>query len=102
MRQKKRDQQLADEGAKALAAQQSVRITAEKLDHLLNLTSQAQQLGVRSAQSTSRSKRAAAELQGRLSSVRAQIVTIADRALVNVNSRGGRTTPDMDALEMDQ
>ena len=102
MRQKKRDQQLADEGAKALAAQQSVRITAEKLDHLLNLTSQAQQLGVRSAQSTTRGKRAAAELQGRLSSVRAQIATIADRALINVNSRGGRTTPDMDALEMDQ
>ena len=102
MRQKKRDQQLADEGAKALAAQQSVRITAEKLDHLLKLTSQAQQLGVRSAQSTTRSKRASAELQGRLSSVRAQIATIADRALINVNSRGGRTTPDLDALEMDQ
>ena len=101
-RQKKRDQQLADEGAKALAAQQSVRITAEKLDHLLNLTSQAQQLGVRSAQSSTRGKRAAAELQGRLSSVRAQIATIADRSLLQVNSRGGRTTPDLDALEMDQ
>jgi chemosensory pili system protein ChpA (sensor histidine kinase/response regulator) len=101
-RQKKRDQQLADEGAKALAAQQSVRITAEKLDHLLNLTSQAQQLGVRSAQSSTRGKRAAAELRGRLSSVRAQIATIADRSLLQVNSRGGRTTPDLDALEMDQ
>jgi chemotaxis protein histidine kinase CheA len=101
-RQKKRDQQLADEGAKALAAQQSVRITAEKLDHLLNLTSQAQQLGVRSAQSSTRGKRAAAELQGRLSSVRAQIATIADRSLLQVNSRGGRITPDLDALEMDQ
>ena len=30
---KKRDKQLADEGAKVLAAQQSVRITSEKLDH---------------------------------------------------------------------
>jgi chemosensory pili system protein ChpA (sensor histidine kinase/response regulator) len=101
-RKKQRDQKLADEGAKALAAQQSVRITAEKLDHLLNLTSQAQQLGVRSAQSTNKGKRATAELQGRLASVRTQIGAIADRALTNVNARGGRTTPDLDALEMDQ
>ncbi|MEH6634979.1 MAG: response regulator [Halioglobus sp.] len=103
-RQKKRDQQLADDGAKALAAQQSVRITSEKLDLLLNLTNQAQQLGVRSAQSTTRSKRAAAELQGRLTSVRSHIAKIADRALLNVNvsAGSGRSTPDMDALEMDQ
>jgi chemosensory pili system protein ChpA (sensor histidine kinase/response regulator) len=101
-RQKKRDQQLADEGAKSLAAQQSVRITSEKLDHLLNLTSQAQQLGVRSAQGTSRNKRASAELQARLTSVRSHIAKIADRALLNVNARGGRATPDLDALEMDQ
>jgi len=101
-RQKKRDQQLADEGAKALAAQQSVRITSEKLDHLLNLASQAQQLGVRSAQSTSRNKRASAELQGRLTSVRSHIAKIADRALLNANARGGRSAPDLDALEMDQ
>jgi chemosensory pili system protein ChpA (sensor histidine kinase/response regulator) len=101
-RQKKRDQQLADEGAKSLAAQQSVRITSEKLDHLLNLTSQAQQLGVRSAQSTSRNKRASAELQARLTSVRSHIAKIADRALLNVNARSGRSTPDLDALEMDQ
>jgi chemosensory pili system protein ChpA (sensor histidine kinase/response regulator) len=101
-RDKKRDQKLADEGAKALAAQQTVRITAEKLDHLLNLTSQAQQLGVRCAQSTNRGKRATAELQGRLASVRTQIGAIADRALINVNASGGRKTPDLDALEMDQ
>jgi chemosensory pili system protein ChpA (sensor histidine kinase/response regulator) len=101
-RHSKQDKQLADEGAKALAAQQSVRITSEKLDHLLNLTSQAQQLGVRSSQSTSRGKRASAELQGRLSSVRTHIAKIADRALLSVNARGGRSTPDMDALEMDQ
>ena len=101
-RNRKRDQKLADEGAKALAAQQSVRITAEKLDHLLNLTSQAQQLGVRSAQSTNKSKRATVELQGRLASVRNQIGAIADRALINVNARSGRITPDLDALEMDQ
>jgi chemosensory pili system protein ChpA (sensor histidine kinase/response regulator) len=101
-RARKRDQMLADEGAKALAAQQSVRITAEKLDHLLNLTSQSQQLGVRASQSTNKSKRATAELQGRLASVRSQIGAIADRALINVNARSGRITPDLDALEMDQ
>jgi len=101
-RRKKRDKQLADEGAKSLAAQQSVRITSEKLDHLLNLTSQAQQLGVRSAQSTSRNKRASAELQARLTSVRSHIAKIADRALLNVNARSSRATLDLDALEMDQ
>ena len=100
--EKKRDQQLADEGAKVLAAQQSVRITSEKLDHLLNLTSQAQQLGVRASQNTSRSKRSSAELQARLLSVRTHIRKIADRALLDVNARPGSSTPDMDALEMDQ
>lgn len=99
--EKKRDQQLADEGAKALAAQQSVRITSEKLDHMLNLSNQAQQLGVRASQNTTRSKRSTAELMGRLSSVRSQIGKIADRALLNVNARGGSHT-ELDALEMDQ
>ncbi len=99
--EKKRDQQLADEGAKALAAQQSVRITSEKLDHLLNLTSQAQQLGVRASQNTTRSKRSSAELQARLSSVRTHIRKIADRALLNVNVRPGNSM-DLDMLEMDQ
>tara|TARA_R110002073_G_scaffold14482_4_gene59067 strand:- start:15577 stop:19491 length:3915 start_codon:yes stop_codon:yes gene_type:complete len=101
-REKKRDQQLADEGAKALAAQQSVRITPEKLDHLLNLASQTQQLCVRASQATTRGKRSASELQGRLSSVRTHIAKIADRALLSVNARGMSSTPDMDALEMDQ
>ncbi len=100
--EKRRDQQLADEGAKVLAAQQSVRITSEKLDHLLNLTSQAQQLGVRASQNTTRSKRSSLELQARLSSVRTHIRKIADRALLNVNVRRGSSTPDLDALEMDQ
>jgi len=99
---KRRDQQLADEGAKVLAAQQSVRITSEKLDHLLNLASQAQQLGVRASQTTTRSKRSSAELQARLSSVRTHIRKIADKALLNVNVRPGSSTPDLDALEMDQ
>lgn len=99
--EKKRDQQLADEGAKALAAQQSVRITSEKLDHMLNLSNQAQQLGVRASQNTTRSKRSTSELMGRLSSVRSQIGKIADRALLNVNARGGSHNK-LDALEMDQ
>ena len=101
-REKKRDQQLADEGAKVLAAQQSVRITSDKLDHLLNLASQSQQLGVRASQNISRSKRSSAELQGRLTSVRTHIGKIADRALLDVNARGGQSVSDMDALEMDQ
>jgi chemotaxis protein histidine kinase CheA len=99
---KKEDKKLADEGARALAAQQSVRITSEKLDLLLNLTNQAQQLGVRTAQSTTRNKRASAELQGRLSSVRAHIADIADRALFNVTARGSAHSAELDALEMDQ
>jgi chemosensory pili system protein ChpA (sensor histidine kinase/response regulator) len=100
--EKKRDKQLADEGAKVLAAQQSVRMTSEKLDLLLNLASQAQQLGVRASQNTTRSKRSSSELQGRLSSVRTHINKIADRALFNVNARAGGTSAEMDALEMDQ
>lgn len=100
--EKKRDKQLADEGAKVLAAQQSVRMTSEKLDLLLNLTSQAQQLGVRASQNTSRSKRSSSELQGRLTSVRTHINKIADRALFNVNARAGGSSAEMDALEMDQ
>ncbi len=99
--EKKRDQQLADDGAKALAAQQSVRITSEKLDHMLNLASQAQQFGVRASQNLTRSKRSSAELQGRLTSVRTHIRKIADRALFNVSARGSSST-EMDALEMDQ
>jgi chemotaxis protein histidine kinase CheA len=96
------DKQLADEGARALAAQQSVRITSEKLDLLLNLTNQAHQLGVRTAQSTTRNKRNSAELQARLSSVRTHIADIADGALFNVASRGSGHSAELDALEMDQ
>jgi chemotaxis protein histidine kinase CheA len=102
-RRREQDKKLADEGARALAAQQSVRITSEKLDLLLNLTNQAQQLGVRTAQSAARNKRTSAELQARLSSVRAHISDIADRALFNVTSRAGtRHASKLDALEMDQ
>jgi chemotaxis protein histidine kinase CheA len=99
---KQLSKQEADEGARVLAAQQSVRITSDKLDHMLNLTNQAQQLGVRTAQSTARGKRASAEMQSRLSSVRSHIADIADRALLNVTSRGGQHASELDALEMDQ
>lgn len=100
---KAQDKQLADEGARALAAQQSVRITSEKLDLLLNLSNQAQQLGVRTAQSAARNKRTSAELQARLSSVRSHIADIADRALFNVTAKGGAgQRAEMDALEMDR
>lgn len=101
-RRKQVDKKLADEGAKALAAQQSVRITSEKLDLLLNLSNQAQQLGVRTAQSTTRNKRNSAELQARLSSFRTHIADIADGALFNVTARGSNPATEMDALEMDQ
>jgi chemosensory pili system protein ChpA (sensor histidine kinase/response regulator) len=101
-RRRQLDKQLADEGAKVLAAQQSVRITSEKLDHLLNLSNQAQQLGVRTAQSTNKSKRTSAEMQARLSSVRAHIANIADRTLVSAGARGEQSPEALDALEMDQ
>ncbi|GAB5451377.1 MAG: hypothetical protein Hals2KO_17050 [Halioglobus sp.] len=100
-REEKSDQQLADEGAKALTVQQSVRITSDTLDHWLNLASQTQQLCVRASQTNNRGKRSTAELQGRLSSVRTHIGKIADRALLSVNARGN-SSQDMDALEMDQ
>ena len=93
---------IADDGAKVLAAQQSVRITSEKLDHLLNLSNQAQQLSVRTAQSVTRGKRASTEMQSRLASVRAHISAIADRALRSVAAQGVQPGAPMDALEMDQ
>lgn len=96
------DKQLADEGAKTLAAQQTIRMTADAVDHLMNLTNQAQQLGVRSSQSNLRGKRTAAELVGRLTSVRSHIAKIADRALLNVTSSGAGQSSELDALEMDQ
>ncbi|MFK8047242.1 MAG: response regulator [Halioglobus sp.] len=97
-----KDKQLADEGAKVLAAQQTIRMTPEALDRLLSLTNEAQQLGVRSSQATVRSKRSAAELLTRLSSVRAHVSKIAERTLLNVTAKGGQAASTMDALEMDQ
>jgi len=101
-RAKKLSQKDADEGARALAAQQSVRITSEKLDDLLNLSNQAQQLSVRTAQSVTRGKRASTEMQTRLASVRAHIAGIADRALRSVASHDIQPGAELDALEMDQ
>jgi chemotaxis protein histidine kinase CheA len=96
------DMRLADEGAKALAAPQSIRMTSDAIGHLMNLTNEVQQLGVRSSQSTVKSKRAATELQARLKSFRTHIASIADKALRNVTARGSVSTSAMDALEMDQ
>jgi chemotaxis protein histidine kinase CheA len=101
-RARQESKKIADDGAKALAAQQSVRITSEKLDDMLNLSNQAQQLSVRTAQSVTRGKRASLEMQNRLASVRAHISGIADRALRSVDARGVKPGTAMDALEMDQ
>ncbi len=99
---KERDRKLADDGARALAAQQSVRITPERLDHLLNLANQAQQLGVRTARSTASGKRTALELQARLQSVRTHLAGISDRSLLPGRSGSSARNGGMDALEMDQ
>lgn len=99
---RQQDAKLADEGAKVLAAQQTIRMSSESLDHLLNLGNQAQQLGVRASQSTFKSKRAAVELLARLSSVRSHITKIADRALQSVTAKGSQGRTELDALEMDQ
>ena len=92
----------AGDGVKALANQQTIRMTADAIDHLMNLANQAQQLGVRSSQSTVRSKLATSELQARLSSVRANVNQIADKALLSVTAQGRTQTSELDALEMDQ
>ncbi|MEM1155240.1 MAG: response regulator, partial [Pseudomonadota bacterium] len=99
---RKQSQKIADDGAKVLAAQQSIRITSEKLDDMLKLSNEAQQLGVRTAQSVTRGKRASTEMQHRLGSLRSHISAIADRALRSVAARGVKQDASMDALEMDQ
>jgi chemosensory pili system protein ChpA (sensor histidine kinase/response regulator) len=92
----------AEKDVKTPASQETIRMTAEAVDHLMNLTNQAQQLGVRSSQSTVRSKLATSELQARLSSVRTNVNQIADKALLSVTAQGGARTEKLDALEMDQ
>lgn len=98
------DSPAADDGAKVAAAQQSVRITSERLDQLLNLTNQAQQLGVRSSQTLQRAKRSTAELQNTLISVRthtSRIVSGTTQSLGDWKQRNDHTA-NLDALEMDQ
>jgi chemosensory pili system protein ChpA (sensor histidine kinase/response regulator) len=78
-------------------------MTPERLDHLLNLANQAQQFGVRMARGTAAGKRAWAELQSRLQSVRSQVVGISERTLLDIRSGGkSRGASELDALEMDQ
>ena len=91
---------LADEGARALAAQQSVRITSEKLDQLLNLTNQAQQLGVRTARVLPAAK-LAAEMLGQLSSVRGTLPVLPTARCAVSRPRGAAGQHD-GRLEMDQ
>lgn len=101
--QRQTDRQLADAGARTLAAQQTIRISAETLDQLLNLNTEVQKLGVRAAQSTLQSRRAGGELLSRLTALRTQVSRIADRSLLSVTARGLRDSDSgMDALEMDQ
>ncbi|HEY7776469.1 MAG TPA: ATP-binding protein, partial [Kineobactrum sp.] len=99
---REQDRHIADAGAKALGAQQSIRISADALDYLLNLANEVQKLGVRASQSTLNSKRAAGELLSRLGSLRTHIARISDRALLSVTSQGRRPENNLDALEMDQ
>ncbi len=100
--ERSKDRQLADEGAQALGAQQTIRISPDALDYLLNLGNEVQKLGVRASQSTLQSKRATGELLGRLGSLRTHIGRISDRALLSVTAHGGPPSSDLDALEMDQ
>lgn len=101
--QRQADRQLADEGARALSAQQTIRISADTLDQLLNLNTEVQKLGVRAAQATLQSRRAGGELLSRLAALRTQVARIADRSLLSVTARGLRDgNSGLDALEMDQ
>lgn len=99
---RREDKQIADAGAQALGAQQTIRISPDALDYLLNLGNEVQKLGVRASQSTLQSKRATGELLGRLGSLRTHIGRISDRALLSVTARGGPPSSNLDALEMDQ
>lgn len=99
---RREDKQIADAGAQALGAQQTIRISPDALDYLLNLGNEVQKLGVRASQSTLQSKRATGELLGRLGSLRTHIGRISDRALLSVTAHGAPPSSNLDALEMDQ
>ncbi|PIE37741.1 MAG: hypothetical protein CSA53_05120, partial [Gammaproteobacteria bacterium] len=94
----------ANDSAKGASYQQSVRITSERLDQLLNLTNQAQQLGVRSSQTLRRARRSTSELQNILVSVRthaSRIVSGTAQSLGDWKQRNDYAA-NLDALEMDQ
>lgn len=99
---KREEKHIADVGAQTLGAQQTIRISPDALDYLLNLSNEVQKLGVRASQSTLQNKRATGELLGRLGSLRTHIGRISDRALLSVTAHGGPPSSSLDALEMDQ
>jgi len=100
--QRQEDRKIADAGAQALGAQQTIRISPDALDYLLNLGNEVQKLGVRASQSTLQSKRATGELLSRLGSLRTHIGRISDRALLSATTRRSGPDTELDALEMDQ
>jgi chemotaxis protein histidine kinase CheA len=99
---RREEKHIADAGAQTLGAQQTIRISPDALDYLLNLSNEVQKLGVRASQSTLQNKRATGELLGRLGSLRTHIGRISDRALLSVTAHGGPRSSNLDALEMDQ
>jgi len=99
---KREEKHIADAGAQTLGAQQTIRISPDALDYLLNLSNEVQKLGVRASQSTLQNKRATGELLGRLGSLRTHIGRISDRALLSVTTHGAAPSSSLDALEMDQ
>ena len=100
--QRQEDRKIADAGAQALGAQQTIRISPDALDYLLNLGNEVQKLGVRASQSTLQSKRATGELLSRIGSLRTHIGRISDRALLSATTRRSGPDTELDALEMDQ
>jgi chemosensory pili system protein ChpA (sensor histidine kinase/response regulator) len=100
--QRREDRKIADAGAQALGAQQTIRISPDALDYLLNLGNEVQKLGVRASQSTLQSKRATGELLSRLGSLRTHIGRISDRALLSATATRSGPGAELDALEMDQ
>lgn len=100
--QRREDRKIADAGAQALGAQQTIRISPDALDYLLNLGNEVQKLGVRASQSTLQSKRATGELLSRLGSLRTHIGRISDRALLSATASRSGPGAELDALEMDQ
>ena len=100
--QRSEDRKIADAGAQALGTQQTIRISPDALDYLLNLGNDVQKLGVRASQSMLQNKRAIGELLSRLGSLHTHIGRISDRALLSATGRRSSADDELDALEMDQ